>query len=243
MSETELDKEAEELDNEELGEPAEQPAEEEAAEEEEQPEPTTEPEPSEPQDEERTKAFGRIDASFKTYGRNVEKQLSDEITDWLYCPLCAAGAVPGYVNRHDLGRIPEEVQANVQTFLGFQREQEYAQNPDTRTCETCGGKTKVKTGATAGDYQLDKCPTCKGYGFTPPPGYVAGSGGGNGHVTDETAAALADLDTPERDNWGEPRILPDGSPNSNFGKMPQFKTVHPKYGVTANLSPEELISG
>lgn len=217
------------------GEPTEEPFEEPAAEPEPQPEP--------PQDEERQEAFKKIDASFKTFSRNVEKQLADEITDWLFCPLCAAGAVPGYVNRHDMGRVPEEVVANVNTFLGFAREQDYAQNPETETCRTCAGKTQVKTGATAGDYQLDKCPTCKGYGYTPPP-----TGGTNGHThagspEEAVSAALADLETPERDNWGEPRILPDGSPNSNYGKMPQFKTVHPVYGVTANLSPEELISG
>lgn len=217
--------------------------EEDEANEEGEPAPEPEPQPEQPADEERLKAFKSIDGSFKTYGRNVEKQLADEITDWLYCPLCASGAVPGYVNRHDLGRVPEEVAANVQTFLGFAREQDYEENPATHTCATCRGKTKVKTGAVAGDHIVVVCPACKGYGFEPPPGAAAVIGGTNGTPEAAVTEALADLDTPERDNWGEPRVLPDGTLNANYGKMPQFKTVHPTYGVTANLSPEELISG
>lgn len=217
--------------------------EEDEANEEGEPSPEPEPAPEPAQDEERTKAFKSIDGSFKTYSRNVEKQLSEEITDWLYCPLCASGAVPGFMNRHDLGRVPEEVVANVQTFLGFAREQDYEQDPGTNVCQTCKGKTKVRTGAVAGDHIVRTCPNCKGYGFTPPPGAGAVIGGANGTTEQAVTEALADLDTPDRDNWGEPRVLPDGTLNANYGKMPQFKQVHPTYGVTANLSPEELVSG
>lgn len=207
------------------------------------PEPEPEPE-AEPQgDEERTEAFRKIDGSFKTYSRNVEKQLSEEITDWLYCPLCASGAVPGYVNRHDMGRVPEEVQANVKTFFGLARETDYQSAPGITTCTDCGGLGKVSTGSRVAEHATITCPTCKGYGYTPPPGVHTGNGHATGSQAQQVTEALAELDTPDRDNWGEPRILPDGTLNDNFGKMPQFKTVHPVYGVTANLSPEELISG
>ena len=220
------------------------PDEEEAAEEAEQPaEPEPEPAPEQPSDEELEKAFKKIDGSFKTYQAAIERNLEDEVTDWLFCPLCAAGAIPGYVNRHDLGRVPEEVVANVNTFLGYARETDYAAAPEIVACTDCGGLGKVSTGSRVAEHMTITCPTCKGYGYVPPPG---GHPAGNGHHDTPEAsvtAALADLDTPERDNWGEPRVLPDGTLNDNFGKMPQFKSVHPVYGVTANLSPEELALG
>jgi hypothetical protein len=31
--------------------------------------------------------------------------------------------------------------------------------------------------------------------------------------------------------------------NANYGKMPQFKSVHPVYGVTNQLTPEEIVAG
>ena len=212
-------------------EPDEQPAE---------PEPPAELE--QVSDEERHKMFAKIDGSFNTYKRAVERNLEDELPDWLFCPLCASGAVPGYVNRHDLGRVPDDVQANVQMYLGFARETEYEDAPNVRGCADCGGLGKVKTGSRVAEHMTVKCPTCKGYGYTPPPTFSATGEQTNGRAEEAVAAALADLDTPERDNWGEPRVLPDGTLNDNFGKMPQFKTVHPTYGVTANLTPEELVS-
>ena len=220
------------------------PDEEEAAEEAEQPaELEPEPAPEQPSDEDREALAKALNTRFMSYQKSVESKLGDEVTDWLLCPLCASGMAPGFMNRHDLGHVPEDVQANVQMFLGFARETEYEQDPNTHTCDTCGGKTKVRSGAVAGEYITRTCPGCNGYGFQPPPGLTTG---GNGHpVTPEASvtAALADLDTPERDNWGEPRVLPDKTLNDNFGKMPQFKSVHPVYGVTANLSPEELALG
>lgn len=204
-----------------------------------------EPEPEQPQasDEDRAKLAKALDTRFKTYQTSVEKALGDEVVDWMLCPLCTPGMAPGFFNRHDFGRIPDDVQSNVMMVLGFAREQEYEQDPNTHTCRTCGGKTKVKSGAVAGEYITRTCPSCLGYGFEPPPAKGGAAPPTNGRAEESVAHALADLDTPERDNWGEPRILPDGTLNDNFGKMPQFKSVHPVYGVTANLTPEEIVSG
>ena len=206
-------------------------------------EPETASPPEQHSDEERHKMFAKIDGSFNTYKRAVERNLEDELPDWLFCPLCGSGAVPGYVNRHDLGRVPEDVQANVQMFLGFARETEYAAAPGISSCTDCGGLGKVSTGSKVAEHMTITCPRCKGYGYTPPPGFTTNQPANNGDAVQAISEALSDLDTPERDNWGEPRILPDGTLNGNFGKMPQFKTIHPVYGVTANLSPEELVSG
>ena len=206
-------------------------------------EPEAPSEPEQPSDEERSKMFAKIDGSFNTYKRAVERNLEDELPDWLFCPLCAAGAVPGFVNRHDLGRVPEQVQANVGQFLGFARETEYPAAHGIHVCSDCEGLGKVSTGSRVAEHMTITCPTCKGYGYTPPPGFAANQPPGNGHAAEVAAEALADLDSPERDNWGEPRVLPDGTLNGNFGKMPQFKQVHPVFGVTANLTPEEIVSG
>lgn len=201
------------------------------------------PQPEPPQDEERQAVFAKIDRSFKTYQSAVERNLGDEVTDWLFCPLCASGAVVGYVNKHDLGRIPEEVAANVKMFLGYARETEYPEAKGINQCAGCTGLGKVSTGSRVADHMTITCPDCKGYGYTPPPGAPAAYSAGNGKSETAHAAAMADLEQPDRDNWGEPRILPDGTLNANYGKQPQFKEVHPVYGVTANLSPEELVSG
>ena len=200
--------------------------------------------PPEPlKDVEMEKAFKKIEGSFNTYKAAVERNIGDDVTDWLFCPLCASGAVPGFFNRHDLGRVPEDVKSNVMTVLGFARETEYPEARGINTCEGCNGLGKVSTGSRVAEHMTITCPSCKGFGYTPPPGFTTQTPAANGEASHAVAEALADLDTPERDNWGEPRILPDGTLNGNFGKMPQFKSVHPVYGVTANLSPEELVSG
>ena len=206
-------------------------------------EPTPEPEPEQQSDEDRVKLAKALDTRFKSYQTSVEKNLGDEVTNWLLCPLCASGMAPGFVNRHDLGRVPDEVQANVQTFLGYAREGEYEDAPGVRACTDCAGRGKVKTGSLVAEHATITCPTCKGYGYVPPPGAHALHSVAVGNGQHEPADPAADLETPDRDNWGEPRILPDGTLNDNYGKQPQFKTRHPVYGETRLLTPEELVSG
>lgn len=232
-----------------LEEPA-TPSEDEEAEAAEDEETAAEPEPGQeasqpepPQDAQMEAVFGKIDRSFKTYQSAVERNLEEQVTDWLFCPLCASGAIVGYVNKHDMGRVPDEVVANVKTFIGLARETDYPEAKGINQCAGCSGLGKVSTGSRVADHMTITCPDCKGYGYTPPPGKGGQVVAGNGTLDDVHVAALSDIDTPDRDNWGEPRILPDGTLNGNYGKQPQFKEVHPVYGVTANLSPEELISG
>ena len=212
---------------------------EEQAEQEEQPE----EQPSAPVDEERSKMFQKIERSFSTYKAAVERNLGDEVTDWLGCPLCYSGTAPGYVNRHDLGHVPEEVKANVQMFLGYAREKEYPEAKGINQCAGCAGLGKVSTGSRVAEHMTITCPDCKGYGYTPPPGARELHSVAVGNGQHEAADPHADLEVPDRDNWGEPRILPDGTLNDNYGKQPQFKTRHPVYGETRLLSPEELVSG
>lgn len=243
MSETE-NEQPEEQEPEETQPVDDDPDQDEGAEDDDAPaEPEPEPANEQPSDEERSKMFAKIDGSFNTYKRAVERNLEDELPDWMFCPLCASGSVPGFFNKHDLGRVPEDVQANVMTVLGFARETQYPASPSTSTCDACDGLGKVTTGSRVAEHMTITCGKCKGYGYVPPPGFSANVAGGNGRAEEAVAEALAELDQPERDNWGEPKVLPDGTLNSNYGKQPQFKSVHPVYGVTANLTPEEIVAG
>lgn len=217
--------------------------------EEEESAPQAEPEP-EPEDDadrllseqKREKAYAAVERSWKTYTAAIERNLGDETKDWLGCPMCAANMIPGHVHRDQLGAFPDEVAANVKYALGLAREQEYEQARNLDTCGDCRGLGKVKTGSQVGNYMTITCPRCKGHGYFPPPG-AASSGNGTATVSVPAEVAISfDHTDPDRDAWGEPRVLPDGTLNDNFGKMPQFKQPHPVYGITANLTSADVLS-
>jgi hypothetical protein len=226
-SEEELDS----LEGDEIGEPSEG---------DDELEPDAVPEPEQHYDEERTEAFKKIDRSFSTYRSSVERNLGDEVVNWLFCPLCSAGAVPGYFNKHDIGRIPEEVAANVSMVLGFAREAEYQPDPGVSVCATCAGRGRTATGSLVGEHTTRTCPNCRGYGYNPPPARAGETLATNGTPPADSTVSVEDFETPDRDNWGEPRVLPDGTLNDNYGKQPQFKQNHPVYGVTRELTGAEL---
>lgn len=207
-----------------------------------EPEPETTPEDAEPQltPEEMERRYAKISTSFKTYQAAVERNLEEGALDLIPCPLCFGTAHPSFVNKHDAGRVPEEIQDAVRLFFGLAREGDYDQDPATETCPACHGKTKVKTGALAGEHIVRTCQKCKGYGFVPPPGEHVAASEGNGMQQLIDSAVTDAPPQGDRDPWGEPRILPDGTLNDNYAKMPQFKKVHPVYGVTANLSVLEV---
>jgi hypothetical protein len=115
------------------------------------------------------------------------------------------------------------------------------EDPNTETCPTCGGPGWLLTrGQVAGEEKWE-CRTCGGHGFldnwpksgngttTHPPSFDAG-----GDVPTFTS-------TEETDDWGEPKLLPDGRNNPNFGRMPQFKIQVPPWGTTANLTPADVV--
>ena len=241
-----------EIENEEVEpleepEPESEPDEDEALEEE---APAAEPSPEDagpqaepPQDEDRVKLAKSLSTRYDSYKKSMIDRLGDEAPEWMVCPLCTSSMAPGFVNVNDFGRVPDDIRANVDTYFGLKRETEYESAPGVTVCTDCGGLGKVSTGSRVAEHMTITCPTCKGYGYTPPPGAHL-TGNGVAHTPEEhVAAALGDLDQPERDMWNEPRILPDGTLNDNYMKMPQGKTVHPVYGVTANLSAEELALG
>lgn len=199
---------------------------------EQEPEPTQNAGPS-------VEAIHKLGRKFETYAKAVGDTYEEE-GQYLYpCPLCPDNH-KGFVDLRAAGQVPGEIAAEVHSFLTGSAVGNFEQDPGTKTCPVCAGKTEVKTGAISGRYITRTCPNCKGFGFMPPPGDEAGAQGApmNGTVQ---ADALLDLGPqPDVDEWGEPRLLPDGTVNSNFGMMPNRKTIHPVYGVTANLTQQPV---
>lgn len=200
--------------------------------------PEPEPEPSDTglSPEELEKRFGKVDASFKTYTNAVSRNLEEYSLDLIGCPLCSPTPHPAFINKHDMGRIPADVADNVKLVLGLKREEEYPPHPGVSRCATCAGLGKVQTGSLVPDHAKIVCPNCKGYGYNPPPGTSVGGTPANGAATASPLAAPPDIPEEDVDAWNEPRVLPDGTLNENFGKLPQYKKPHPVYGVTAGLT-------
>ena len=204
------------------------------------PEPEPEPEPAPvaltPEDiEARVKTVTR---SFKTYERKVFETYPDFAHDLVPCLLCPE-MHPGFLNIHDAGRVPQEIVTNVQTFLGIQREREYDQLPGFQTCGTCGGEGKGATGSHVPGKTTAVCPDCHGDGFRGPRAQA-----GNGHT--EIDAGLSGptvfgIDQPQgdRDEWEQPRILPDGRENPNYGRTPKYWVQVEPWGDTRGLVAQD----
>jgi hypothetical protein len=188
--------------------------------------------------EEWERRFQRVETAFRTYTKKVTEIYADEAP--LLSPFAISpSAPPGFVYGPDAGRVPEEIQRATFEFFGLAREQDYEPDPETEMCRSCKGKCKTMTGATSGDYTTRPCPTCKGWGYTingrAPSERATGT---NGEVQN-APEAVGPLVTDEADNWGEPRVLPDGRVNPNYGKQPQFKEPVEPYGITANLTTQD----
>lgn len=196
-----------------------------------------EPQGHGPSPEEVERAFKKIETSFATYAKSVERNHPSFEADLIPCLLCPP-AHPGFLNVHDAGRVPKEVVDATQTFLGFSRERDYAPAPDTRTCGTCSGEGKVASGSHVPEYQVRTCPTCNGYGYEPPPGYTANGATAPAPAEHAVASAVPAGPPPDVDEFFEPRILPDGRANPNFGKSPKWKVAVEPWGVTAGLTAQ-----
>lgn len=177
----------------------------------------------------------RTETSFKTYARAVERNYESDFAYLADCPLCP-DQHKGFVDVRHAGLVPDEIQNAVRMYFGVAREKDYAHSQTTRTCPECEGEGKVATGSHVPAHVTITCPSCKGYGYVPPPGHASS----NGHEDRPLTGPLADLPVTqayeEVDEWDEPRILPDGRENPNFGKMPNRKILVEPWGVTAGLN-------
>jgi hypothetical protein len=204
-------------------------------------EPILEPEPepvpaSDMAGEKRAKASER---EVKRYFTALGKIWEEQAVDLIPCPLCP-DLHKGLVNKYDAGKVPEEITNAVQIFLGFAREQDYEPDPEVATCPTCKGRGFTKTGSQVTNNEKHTCKKCNGFGYFPPPVIS-----GNGHAAVDVLHApagetLSPLDNPDVDLAGEPRVLPDGRMNPNFGLWPQYKVKVPPYGETAGLTAQDV---
>jgi hypothetical protein len=203
-------------------------------------EPTEAPEAQGTTPEEWERRFQRVETAFRTYTKKVTEIYADEAP--LLSPFAISpSAPPGFVYGPDAGRVPEEIQRATFEFFGLAREQDYADDPETVACSACEGKGKTRTGSTVANHETRPCPTCKGWGYTtkagaPPSSASVGNGSG-----DAEGVQVGPLVTDDKDNWGEPRVLPDGRLNPNYGKQPQFKEQIEPWGVTANLTTQDAV--
>ena len=159
----------------------------------------------------------------------------------LECPLCP-DIHKGFVDLDFAGRIPEEVAANVKMYLGLAREVQYKPSRRFHTCPECEGEGKVDTGSHVPTQRTITCEDCKGRGFVPPPGVepVNGLTGPTTYTADQLEQYAQSRE--DVDEWNEPRILPDGRENPNFGRMPNRKVLVEPWGITAGLTSLDAVT-
>lgn len=204
------------------------------------PEPEPEPEPNvPPSDVVMERMYRSIDKRATTYAKAVGLLVDGTDLDLHPCPLCAQLGTPAFVDLHGAGNLPEQVVIATQTFLGFAHEAEYQQDEALRECPKCAGQGKVRTGSKVPRNETAQCAACKGYGYVPPPVAHANGTTGGEVLHFPAGEAPEPHEGSDRDPSGEPRLLPDGRDNPNFGKWPQFKIPVPPWGATAGLTAQD----
>jgi hypothetical protein len=198
-----------------------------------------EPAPQGPSDADMERGFKTVDQAAAAYMKKIGGAFPDGAINLELCPLCT-GRVPGLVDLDFAGRIPEAVKNATMAYLGFAAEQEYEPDPETQTCPVCAGKGEVATGSKVPGNDKRKCLRCQGYGYYPPPSGSQQIAMATGLAHAPVGEHPAPLTEPEVDTTGEPKILPDGRPNPNYGKWPQYKVEVSPYGRTAGLTAQDV---
>jgi hypothetical protein len=193
--------------------------------------------PAGPSEADMEARIAKAERATKRYTKQIDDALEDEAEYLIDCPLCLTFA-RGKIHLANRGNVPDEVQKAVRMWFGETQEVEYPASSQHRTCAQCKGYGKVGTGSLVPDWATIVCASCNGKGFTGPP-----SAAENGHVSTTFAQQIADTPVvsgnPEDvDPTGEPRLLPDGRQNPNFGRWPQYKIEVPPWGITAGLLSE-----
>ena len=201
-------------------------------------EPTSAPPPTPEALEKRTRS---AEQRYTRYAKGIEELYEGTEVRLVGCPLCP-DQHKGFVDLNFAGRIPEDVAENVKYYLGMARPIEYRPSRRYHTCEECDGEGKVQTGSHVPGKDTIGCEVCNGRGFMPAPGAEV-KNGLTGPTT-LTTAQLENLNAPPEDVdvWNEPRLLPDGRENPNYGKMPQMKILVEPWGVTAGLTALDTVS-
>ena len=166
----------------------------------------------------------KLDASADTWRRRVADLLGDDFTLLVPCELCSF-ELPGFHWPVEVAKPVNETHERLLRVLREPAAPEYQAATSSRQCGDCGGWGKVLSGSRLAQHETVACPTCKGYGYVPPPvpsqnGYAEAA-----QVTPLGVGLEEDESEPpaDADIWGSPRLLPDGQENPNYGKMPQYK--------------------
>jgi hypothetical protein len=131
----------------------------------------------------------RLDKASQTWRERVGTIMEDDAAMLMPCPLCEQ-IIPGFVM--PTPATPERFPA-VRTFMGDAEPQEWQQDPNTRTCQTCDGMGEVKTGSKVQSQTTLVCTDCGGKGWQGARPAVATSGPMAAVVTPEQNGA----DTPK----------------------------------------------
>lgn len=181
------------------------------------------------------KRFEKAEKAFEVYARRIGVIFEDDAVQLIPFPLGQAAPL-GFIHRDEAGRVPDEIKSAVLQYIGLPREQDYADDPETHTCDRCQGKGKTKTGSLVAEYATQTCPTCKGRGAVGL-AYAGAPSETNGHVDEPfTLAQETNKETADADDWGQPRLLPDGRDNPNYGRMPSYWVEVEPWGKTQNLN-------
>lgn len=214
-----------------------------------QPEQADEPAPSPPEpqsgatQEEWEARFSKSEQRFKTYERAVFGIFEDDAHDLIDCPLCL-GPVRGFIDKNALGHFPPEQVALVKQVIGITAEMEYPASSKYHTCTECDGTGRVTTGSKVAGQENIGCGECNERGWIGPEVAVAAT---NGHVENTATnanppAPPSDLSTPDPDEFNQPRVLPDGRLNPNYGRRPNFWIEVPPWGSTQGLTAQDAVS-
>lgn len=166
----------------------------------------------------------KLDTSANTWRRRVEELLGEDFEMLTPCELCSFD-IPGFHWPAELQQPISETHERLLNVLRQPAAPEYRDATQVRQCVDCAGWGKVKSGSRLASHETVTCPSCKGYGYTPPPVPTSSGNGYAEAVQIEGGGVGGDQDEPpaDADIWGSPRILPDGQENPNYGKMPQYK--------------------
>jgi hypothetical protein len=123
-----------------------------------------EAEPEQPQglsQKQLEQALGKLEREAERHAKRVGEIMGDEIELLLACPLCDP-LTPGKIM--PTPATPERFPA-VRAFMGDAEPQEWQQDPNTRTCQTCAGMGEVKTGSKVQSQTTLVCTDCGGKGW------------------------------------------------------------------------------
>lgn len=206
-----------------------------------EPEQAPEPESKGLTPEEWDEHLDKIAKRFATYTRAVGDILAEQATDLLPCPLCL-GQVPGFVNRQAAGRVDPEQADLVKHFLGLARPVELKPLPGYRACESCGGEGKGYTGSHNPEHATITCLDCHGRGYKSDAAVAPPNGNGVPPVTlPATSLPGTDLSQGDTDEWNQPKLLPDGRDNPNYGRAPSYWIQVPPWGDTRGLTAQDVV--